>query len=79
MRNPPDKKKVSNIKGFRAHLRSDHDIYLRAHSKLSAHILRFRSTHEYCKMVKYERLTPSQLRDRAQYLKSRSAELAGRE
>ena len=42
-------------------------------------ILRFRSIHEYYKMAKYERLTPSELRDRVLYLKSRSAEAGGRE
>ena len=42
--------------------------------ELDAHILRFRSTHEYYKMAKYERLTPSELRVRVLYLKPRSAE-----
>ena len=35
--------------------------------ELEAHIWWFCSTHEYCKTTKYERPTPSQLGDRADY------------
>ena len=38
--------------------------YLRAPKELEAHILRIRSTDEYYQHTKYERLTPSELRDR---------------
>ena len=39
--------------------------YLRAPKELEAHILRIRSTDEYYQSTKYEALTPSELRDRA--------------
>ena len=43
-------------------------LYLRAPKELEAHIHRFQSTHEYYELTKFQRQTPSQSEDRANFV-----------